>query len=256
MIQPRSRRAFTLMEVLLAVALVAALVSSMLAFLVDVSASRTRAQAAAASRRAADILMDRVESDLMTCIVGNADVAGIDGSSTSLQILSRGVAAPLALRDSPGRTLGDLQRAICSFDPDEHSLSAWRGPIDAHSAPVLMGATLAQVRFRYHDGVRWMDSFNSAIERRLPVAVEVAVWVHDPESQREVEQASAGSGDARVPLDDDVPASDPFDSMLEGGEDDDEPSSMLDRTLPDRLRVITIPDAREGETLSSSEAAS
>jgi prepilin-type N-terminal cleavage/methylation domain-containing protein len=234
---------FTLMEVMLAIALVAALVGAMLAFLVDVSASRARAQADAASRRAADVLLDRVEGDLMTCIAGLSSAeTGFRGTSTSLEILTRGVAAPLALRDQHQRTLSDLQRAQYSFNSADHSLSAWKGPVDVAADPTSMGGRVARVRFRYLDDRRWLDSFDSAIEGHLPVAVEVAIWLDDAGSARANESAAAESSNGAESPHTGNEAVDELDSIL-SDESEAEPASPMHEPPPDRIRVITIPDA-------------
>ena len=93
----RRPRGFTLLEVLIAIALVGVLLGSMFAFMHELLQSRSRAMQYTARQLAAATLIDRIESDLAVCIVGDATLgAGIRGDDTQLSILSRGVAAHLA----------------------------------------------------------------------------------------------------------------------------------------------------------------
>src|SRR3712207_4257138 len=95
----RCRRAFTLAEVLVAIAILLALVGTMFGFLFDLLSSRQRALEATSQQRAASALIDRLEADLFTCLVGDRrHGAGVAGEGERVRVLSRGVAASLAER--------------------------------------------------------------------------------------------------------------------------------------------------------------
>jgi prepilin-type N-terminal cleavage/methylation domain-containing protein len=221
------RRGFTLLEVLISIALIAALLGSMFAFLFDMLSSRDRALAATARRLAASTLIEHLEAGVMTCLVGDGALgAGIDGDSTRLRLAGRGVAARLAERGTGDpAVLGDLQVAEYRFDEGSHTIQArWVEPGEPQEAAGDGGfETLGpawKVRFRYRDSTGWRDSFDSLAEGRLPLAVEVAVWFQP------------WPGEAAEP-----PARLTFDTA--GGFD----AAASGEPRPDRFRVILVPDA-------------
>ena len=101
---------FTLLEVLIAITLMLALLGSMFAFTFNMLSSRARASDYSHKQLAATTLIERIESDLMTCLVGDRRIgAGVKGDESALQILSRAVAASLALNcTTDPAVLGDL----------------------------------------------------------------------------------------------------------------------------------------------------
>jgi prepilin-type N-terminal cleavage/methylation domain-containing protein len=239
------RGGFTLLEVLIAIALVLALFGAMFAFLFDVLSSRRRALDYAAKHLAAVTLIDRAELDLMFCIVGDRVYgAGVEGDNTSLRILTRGVAAHLAGRGAEDpAVLGDLQRAEYRFDEALGRIEARRLPVgerrveDAPYAP--LGGRVYKVRFRYHDSVAWRDSFDSLSEGRLPVAVEIAMWFYPWPGTEALPEPGAE-------FETEIPQRLTFDSTA--GFDEAEYARLSDLELfdepePDRIRVIVVPDA-------------
>lgn len=249
----RGATGFTLLEVLLAVALVAALFASMFAIVFNLLDARSRALDHAARRLAAAALIESVERDLMTCLVGDrADGSGLEGEATSLAILSRGVGAYLAERgtDDP-RVLGDLQRSEYRFDESTGVIEARRAhDDDSDESWAPIGGPVYKVRFRYHDGVAWRDSFDSLAEDRLPEAVEVAVWLRPwpgaPE-RPEPEPGPLASEADQEPMRLTYDATGGFDdraAALESDLDD------FDEPRPDRVRVIAIPDATADDPYS------
>ncbi len=241
-----SCRAFTLVEVLVAIALVLALVGTMFGFLYDMLSSRRRALTFADNHSAAATLLERLEADLMCSLVGDSvSGAGIEGEEARLSILTRGVAASLAERGAADPTVfGDLQVAEYRFSPQRRRLEARRQPRGERNgegtAFSLLGGELYKVRFRYHDGTAWRESFDSLDAGRLPVAIEVAVWFDAPFAEQMMSQALPGqtepAASGRLTFDD------------TGGFDDRAYAELSDLDLeaqlpPDRIRVIVIPDA-------------
>ena len=234
------KRAFTLLEVLVSIALMMALVGSMMAFFWDMLSTRRRALEHTAMHLAAATLVERVESDLMSCLVGdNVSGAGIEGDGESLRILSRTVAAHLAQRGPVPEVLGDLQRTEYRFDAGDGLIEARRLSIGesstAEASFVPLGGGVHKVRFRYHDSRMWRDTFNSLSANRLPLAVEVAVWFDPWPGEAALEDAS-GAPEARLTYD------------ADGGFDEAEyarlsDSDFFEEPRPDRIRVILIPDA-------------
>jgi hypothetical protein len=239
------RRAFSLLEVLIAIGLVVALFGAMFAFLFDILSSRRRALDHTAKQLAATTLIDRAELDLMSCIVGDGVYgAGVEGDNTSLRILTRGVAAHLAGRgpDDPV-VFGDLQEVEYRFDEAQGRIEARRLPAgdrgEANAPFAPLGGEVYKVRFRYYDSTVWSDSFDSLSEGRLPVAVEIAVWF----------RPWPGQGDRPEPeeaADPEIPQRLTFDPT--GGFDEAEYArqsdlEFFDEPEPDRFRVILILDA-------------
>lgn len=236
------RRGFTLLEVLISIALILALFGAMFGFLFDMLSTRSRVMELTAQQRAASLLIDRLEADLLTCLVGDSrNGAGVQGDEHSLRLLVRSTAPG----NEDDAAFSDLQRIEYRFDAASHSLTGSRGPARNDAIqPNSFGARLYKVRFRYHDGQAWLNQFDSLQQDRLPVAVEVAVWF-DPwpgdEWSDEGEQiAGAGPGGMeRLTFD----MGDTFDEREWAMRAD---RDFRDDPIPDRVRVIAVPDAMEG----------
>jgi prepilin-type N-terminal cleavage/methylation domain-containing protein len=245
------RRGFSLLEVLVAIALIIALLGAMFSFLWDVLSARARILDETGRRRAAATLLERLERDLMTSLVGDrVSGGGVYGRETSLRLLSRSVPARLAV-DDPTRAFADLELTEYRFR--QNAVEARRSVVTpgdrrpARGPFEPLGGPIHEVRFRYHDGTAWRSSFDSLRADRLPAAVEIAIWFDDPEPDD-------GFGDPG--LDDDLEdpfgeEEDPFamrfdEPGLDDGDDpalDDElPFGRDDGPPPDRLRVIIVPD--------------
>ncbi len=245
-----TRRAFSLLEVLVAIGLVIVLLGSMFAFMFDTLSARRRALEHAGWQRAATTLIERVELDLMSCVVGNrVNGAGIDGDNMSLRILTRGVAAHLAARgpEDPA-VFGDLQQVEYRFEEDLGRIEARRLPAGGRAAGdtpfAPLGGAVYKVRFRYHDSTGWRDSFDSLLEGALPAAVEIAVWFHPwPGDERPQDPASEFEIPQRLTFD----ATAGFDDAEFARESDLE---LFDEPAPDRIRVIVIPDASADDPYS------
>lgn len=242
MIHRRSTRGFTLIETLVALALLIALLGTLFLFMRNLLETRRRATEFAERERAIATLVQSIENDLMTCLVrGPAGGAGIDGTETSLRILSRGV----AIRSISGGQQGlfrDLQSTEVRFNAGGHTLEGRRAAADSTNAGGFspFGGTIAKVRFRYYDGSRWLETFNSIAQDALPVAVEVAVWFQPwpgeaPDPAEEAARAAAEADPERLTFD---ATADPFDedAVL------DTETMLLPPPSPDRVRVIVIPD--------------
>lgn len=253
------RRAFTLVEVLIAIALIIALVGSMFAFLRDTLATRERIDAHAARRRSATTLFDRLERDLVTVLGHDPKLgAGVRGDDRSLQLLVRSVPARLA--DSvPERALGAIETVEYRFSRAGRSLALRRAAPDAGEPSRLytLDGDVQYARFRYYDGAQWTDAFTSSAQQGLPLAVEVAVWYdwapppdedETDEVEPEAEPGRGGGGFIAFPEIGRRPA-------LE----DAAPAPRADEEfppLPDRVRVIVLPDAAPAESSADTGGAS
>ena len=250
-IRPAASRAFTLLEVLVSIALIIGLVGVMYGFLFNLLDTRSRVLEASERNRAATILIERLEADLVCCVVGDSSAgAGLAGDETSIRVLTRTVAAGLAQRgrDDPA-AFADLQFAEYRFVPGGGEIQASRGVVgdsrsSAQSGSFSLGGSLYKVRFRYHDGSDWRDSFDSSSANSLPQAVEVAIWFYPwpGEETEEPESGLAGADEGflaeRLTFDEAAG----FDEEAYAEASDLE---FFDEPTPDRVRVIIIPDAVE-----------
>lgn len=236
---------FTLLEVLIAISLMLALLGSMFAFTFNMLSTRARALEYSHKQLAATTLIERIESDLMTCLVGDSRTgAGVKGDEASLQILTRAVAASLALNGtSDPAVLGDLQQSLYRFSKQTGMIEASRGPVTGSNLPSQqyqpVGGSVFKVRFRFHDGDAWLDSFDSNSTGQLPVAVEIAVWFR-PWPGEEMPGAEDEFEDDRLTFDE-------IDTFDESEYAEISDMDLLSEPKPDRIRVIFIPDAGSSE---------
>ena len=235
------RRSFTLIEVLIAIALALVLGGTMFVFLQDVLATRGRTLEHAARQRAAATLIERIEGDLSACLVGDVrHGAGIAGDAVHLRILTRGVLTQLASRgvDDPA-ALGDLHSVEYQFNAGNHSLEARKHLASESSDFAPLGGSIAHMRFRYLVGRQWQESFDSLAANQLPRAVEVCVWFNpwpgdDADSSTAEDEPATQPGDGSGNFNDDA-----FAAKSE--------SESFRPPPPDRRRVIVIADGGEEE---------
>ncbi|MBT8485703.1 MAG: GspJ family type II secretion system protein [Phycisphaerae bacterium] len=232
-----SRRGFSLLEVLVAIALIGALLGAMFAFSWDMLSVRDRLLLETNRARGAALLLDAVEGDLLTCVVGDAARgSGVQGDATTLSILSRAVPARLAIAHASELVFADLERSRYRFRMGSGLIEAQRTPVVMGSGAgyEAMGGPVARVRFRYHDGSGWRDRYDSLAEDRLPLAVEIAIWYADTEP----DDGFGSESSAEDPWPD-APAG--FDDLAGFDDAGDDPATPV--VAPDRLRVILVPDA-------------
>lgn len=244
------------MEVLVALALLTALMGSLFFFLRNLLETRLRTLEETARSASAALLIERIEADLMTCLVGDSRAgAGVRGDESSLRILSRAVPVHLAERGrDDGVFLADLTETEYRFDERARVIEGRRRTLAASDEPgasfSLIGERIARVRFRYHNGRAWLDSFDSLSANALPAAVEVAIWFHPwPNEQRDDEEAFDEDFLLGARIDDEEPDRLTFDADRDPFDEDAVLSveeRMTPTPAPDRVRVIVIPDGGGG----------
>jgi hypothetical protein len=264
------------MEVLVAVSIVAALIGMMFVFLSNVLASRAKVLEHSDRQRAATTLIEHIEADLMTCIVGDGEYGpGVQGDGAQLAILTQSVSPLLHSAPADERMPHrDMQHTEYRFDPARRIVEGRRGPAvrktsDDSSIPAApasakeggervprggfssLGSEIPRVRFRYHNGMQWRESFDSLAAGHLPRAVEIAIWFTSPldESIKAANAASAslaeigGAHDARPGA--------AFDEEAWAIASD---IDAVDDHRPDRVRVIVIPDSLAEDDSATSTA--
>ncbi len=245
----RQVRAFTLLEVLLAISLALVLSGGVFAFMDNLMLRRDQATEHVSQAQASGAIIERLETDLFASMVAGGGAAGIDGSATRIRVLTRGVTPPM-LGDLASVPLGDLQGSEFVYDRGTRELRA--GRFEGGSSPALEAiAKLDRVRFRYHNGHSWSSSFNSQSAGSLPAAIEIAIWFHTGEGDDPPSELEASLPDEA--LEDQVLE----ELMAEEAErlamiEEMEALEEQDKPIPppDRLRVIVVPD---GPTASSGD---
>lgn len=222
------RRAFTLLEVLVAIGLIGLLAGALAIFVDDLAGTRAFVNRATERARGADALFGAVESALQTAVAdGGALGAGVTGTGDALRILSsRTDAAGADARSSASAAFAPLCGTDVRGDSDGVSIGR-AGRFTRLPAPIRA------VGFRYFDGVEWRTEFDSIEAGQLPVLVEVAVWFRGAG-----EQVSSSAGEA---------GRDEGEATLQVQPDAER--FAAEQPPPDRVRVIAVPDAlppREG----------
>jgi prepilin-type N-terminal cleavage/methylation domain-containing protein len=230
------RRGFTLLEVLLALGLIAMLAAGVMGFLWGLLDRREWMSRVLTDAQAGAALMERLETDILCGVTGGpGGDAGVVGTTTTVKVLTRGVALPLDAAGATGPAAGDLQGSEYAFDRSGGTLRArrWMAGSSGSGEFELISDHIQALRLSYFDGDSWRSSFDSGAEGGLPVAIEVALWFGEP-----------------LP-DEDGGAPEPEPVVSEGGEPGApvEPAGPLARAedkppprTPDRLRVIVVPD--------------
>lgn len=175
----RRTRGVTLIELLVALGLAAALLASVITFLRDLETSRDRIQERSGRDRGVDSFLDAIEIALATCVLDAVGAAGISGDAASCTIRSSTVEPALALAPS-ARPFPVATVAWFGFDEETGSLLLRRGAGAVDALPV--GATA--LRVRYHDGSEWAESYDALERGRLPTAVDVSIDVEGDTRRR------------------------------------------------------------------------
>ena len=167
-----TRRAFTLLEALIALGIILLLVGTMTSVISNVANSRDRMRERSVSQLGATAAFELLSSAADTCLAddGNGS-AGIEGGPLRLRITRSGVAArrlfqgvgaasPLADHDHFELGLEGRDLVVNGEDPDQRS---------------TLIANLVAIRFRYHDGEEWLEQWDSSLEG-LPRAIQMSIW--------------------------------------------------------------------------------
>lgn len=222
------RAAFSLLEVLVAIAVLLVLSAAVYAFIFQLMSMREAIADRSERDAALTFAFDVVAASIMTCeVVGVEGEPGIVGTATSLELVCRtsSLASPIATSEPSG-----LMRRV---EWNQRDQSVWID--DADQDPAITG--IARLRFRYHDGRSWSSTYDSAALGRLPFMIEMAVWF-------------AGRGEA---LEASSLRSSPLDAELRResfdfpeGMDSENPLDDLEPlSPPDAVRIFVCPDAAD-----------
>ena len=167
-----TRRGFTLLEVMLALGIIVVLLGVMSSVIQGVADSRNRLMDRSLRDRGIAVAFEQLEAMIDTCMVNDGiGGAGIEGDELGVRMVRSGVPARwLNGRSAGGSPLGDRDTIDIRLEDGDLVLSG-EGDDDRS---LLLESPVA-IRFRYHDGQAWVDSWNS-MDQGFPVAVELSIW--------------------------------------------------------------------------------
>lgn len=226
------RRGFSLLEVLVALAVLVALSGATYAFLFELVRTRTEIRQRAARDGASLVIFDRLERALATCTVAADGEPGIQGDASALNLAATRVTPDPAGDNQVSR------RASLHLSWEEQTNAIKGGSSEREAGPIAR--SIERLRFRYHDGDGWNQSFNSLERGELPRAIEISIWfgafdeASRDEAQAEPDQFAAPEQPNEV--------AGITEAAIPRGPSELEQRDQPQRT-PDVYRVIAIPDA-------------
>jgi len=189
----RKASAFTLLEVLVATALISILAGSLYATLSIAFKARRSILAAVAPVRKADLALGLLGEDLRSAVVPNgrlagpfigqdaADDRGHDSDSLAFYGTTRSPEA--------AEGIGDIQKVelLCEPSDDGETQVLVRrvtanllAPVVASPVEEILCRGVFAFNLRYFDGTDWLDTWDSTTESSaLPVAIEVTLQLND-----------------------------------------------------------------------------
>lgn len=206
-------RAFTLVEVLIALALIAGLSLAVMSFARDIRVQqRSMIRLSSQLEQTTDVI-EMLERSIATCTADGGDAgAGIQGTAQSLRVLSR------AVQLRPQDRLSDLLATGLRFDAGGKRIVArqWAPVYESEGESESVATSIEFVQFRYYHDGQWRESFDAFAAGGLPRAIEFAIWY---------QPLITPSPAATLP------------------EELDEEELTAPRRAPDRLRIIAIHDS-------------
>ena len=234
-------RAFTLIEVMLVLALVIALLAGVGGISQRVLEHRARSRELMRVDGVADEVLGTLDRELSSCTVGDSrNGAGLRGDAASIRIVSRGV-----VLEEGDRIVTEL-----AFDAGRGEIRAARRPggtagvgarAGAGTDLEVIGGGVEAMRLRYRVGDEWASEFDSLAAGRLPKAVEVELWFGTAEAAA----PESGAGLKTRPAE--TPADGTKGSSAEGARGSRSSEASVPSRPADRVRTFAIPDAEDDE---------
>lgn len=174
------RRGFTLVEVIVAIGLLAGLAAAVSSFVWTLTATRRGVEATADEELVLSSLMDQLETDLASVVAGGkAGRSGIVGAAESLRLTTRRLGIPTDPAGGEAESRGQLSDLRAAEYVASGGRVLVRRRIGAGGEGGDLGETSAAmgaIRFRFFDGTSWTPAFDSTATGGLPVAVEIKIW--------------------------------------------------------------------------------
>ncbi|MBI4617773.1 MAG: prepilin-type N-terminal cleavage/methylation domain-containing protein [Planctomycetes bacterium] len=211
------RAAFTLLEILVAGALVALVAAAALSLLESSTTAKKRIEARAERRSVADGALSRIAADLSGAVAtGTATDTGFLGNDEEEDELAVDTLEFLTLAGRPDRSRGapesDFRRVKYYLDGDEETedeglvreeLSLLTGISffgeNLYEAEEL-ASEVVELDLQYYDGSAWQDEWDSNVNQGAPRAVRVSVGL-SPEEEDSVEEPERWVRVIALPID-------------------------------------------------------
>lgn len=176
------RRAFSLLEALVAVAIATAFLGAIAVFTSNLGDARARLARSSREIECAEAVFSALERACATVVLDAAGAGdGIEGDAARLRMVRSGV----GLGDDGSARFGEFVATAVGFDAAARRVTIERGTQrETQSAPVR------ELRFRYLTEDGWQEVFRSADFGEFPVAIEASIWFDRGDS------AGSDSGDA------------------------------------------------------------
>ncbi len=193
---PALRRAFSLLEAIVGVAIATAFLGAIALFTTNLGDSRARLARTSREIDCAEAVFTALERACATAVVEANGGAGIEGNESSVRI----VRSAVGLGSDGQPAFAELSATAISFDASTRRVSVARGTTrDALSAPVRA----LRIRYLAEDG--WQDAFDSSDGAAFPVGIEVSIWFDRSNGDADVASSAEGL-DAPVEAAIDAPA--------------------------------------------------
>jgi len=193
--------AFTLLELLVALALMGVLAGALYASLHIAFSARTRAEAAIAPVRAASLALELVRRDIVSTPPPTGVLAGsfvgVDAKSDAPAHGTAGDADTLDFYSAVSDATHDgpvIQGIELAFVPDASGrggvlvrrlTSNLLAPVTQEPVEETLCRNVLSFNLTYYDGMAWTDSWDSTTrENALPVAVEATLTIRNPDPAR------------------------------------------------------------------------
>jgi len=190
----RKTSAFTLLEVLVATALIALLAGSLYASLSIAFKARRSALAAVEPSRKVDLAMQLLAEDLRSAVVPNGTLAGTFVSQEAKDNHGRDSDSVMfcctTCSPEPQEGIGDIRKVELACEPSDDGKTQilvrrvttnLLSPVALDPTEEVLCRGVFGFGLRYFDGTDWLDSWDSTTENNtLPCAVEVTLQLDDP----------------------------------------------------------------------------
>jgi len=184
----RARRGFTLLEMLVATAMVAILAGSLYASLYIAFKARRNLLTAVDAVRKCNQAVELIKADLQSAVVPKGNLAGIFVGISGGGVLGTGVDSlsffSAAADVEPSAGIGDIMKIEYDCEPLEGGQMALiryvttnlLAPVATEPRQEVICRGVSGFVLRYFDGTTWLDSWDSTVQDNLlPMAVEVTI---------------------------------------------------------------------------------
>lgn len=184
------RRALTLMEMLVALALILALTVAVGSFAKTYRQGRDFAVSEAIRDREVDAMFGRL-AEAFAC--SDASVGGVSGGENDVSIHHRGSVIPAA---GPDGEAADLLADSSRYDIQLAEQFQEVFVAGSAQSTLTWQSSVSVLQLRYHNGSSWSESWST--EQGLPVAIECKIWFDFDPAPETIETAE-GPVEADVP---------------------------------------------------------